>query len=285
MLNGEDNIVISLFTRNDMLKDIRKLLIQPGKHMDLSKVDPDDTFGNKRDELDGKLPKLKSSMSELQYKLYIENEKALLIVLQGMDTSGKDGVIRHVISAFNPVSCRVESFKVPTSEELAHDFLWRIHKTVPRKGFVVVFNRSHYEDVVEVRVQKLVPESTCLKRFDQIKQFEKMLSENNVKILKFYLHISKEEQKKRLLDRLSNREKRWKVNEDDYEKRKKWDKYMSAYTDAINNCSTKQAPWYVIPANKKWFRNWVISEIITNAMTEMKIKYPQLSSQFNNIKI
>lgn len=268
-----------------MLKDIRKLLIQPGKHMDLSKVDPDDTFGKKRDELDSKLPKLKSSMSELQYKLYIENERALLIVLQGMDTSGKDGVIRHVIRAFNPVSCRVESFKVPTSEELAHDFLWRIHKTIPRKGFVVVFNRSHYEDVVEVRVQKLVPESTCLERFDQIKQFEKMLSENNVKILKFYLHISKEEQKKRLLDRLSNPEKRWKVNEDDYEKRKKWDKYISAYTDAINNCSTKQAPWYVIPANKKWFRNWVISEIITNAMTEMKIKYPQLSSQFNNIKI
>ncbi len=268
-----------------MLKDIRKLLIQPGKHMNLSKFDPDDTFGKKRDELDSKLPKIKSLMSELQYKLYIENEKALLIVLQGMDTSGKDGVIRHVISAFNPVSCRVESFKVPTSEELAHDFLWRIHKTVPRKGYVVVFNRSHYEDVVEVRVQKLAPESTCLNRFDQIRQFEKMLSENNVKILKFYLHISKEEQKKRLLDRLSNPEKRWKVNEDDYEKRKKWDKYMSTYTDAINNCSIKQAPWYVIPANKKWFRNWVISEIITNTMTEMKIKYPQLSSQFNNIKI
>ncbi|HEX5672744.1 MAG TPA: PPK2 family polyphosphate kinase [Nitrososphaeraceae archaeon] len=283
MSNGEDNIVISLITRNGMLKEIRKLLIQPGKHMDLSKFDPDDTFGKKRDELDSKLPKIKSLMSELQYKLYIENEKALLIVLQGMDTSGKDGVIRHVISAFNPVSCRVESFKVPASEELAHDFLWRIHKTVPRKGFVVVFNRSHYEDVVEVRVQKLAPESTCLKRFDQIRQFEKMLSENNVKILKFYLHISKEEQKKRLLDRLSNPEERW--NEDDYEKRKKWDKYMSAYTDAINNCSIRQAPWYVIPANKKWFRNWVISKIITNAMTEMKIKNLQLSSQFNNIKI
>jgi PPK2 family polyphosphate:nucleotide phosphotransferase len=268
-----------------MLKDIKKLLIQPGKRVELSKFDPDDTFGKKRDDLDNKLPKLKSSMSELQYKLYIENEKALLIVLQGMDTSGKDGVIRHVISAFNPVSCRVESFKVPTSDELAHDFLWRIHKTVPRKGFVSVFNRSHYEDVVEVRVAKLAPESTCLKRFDQIRQFEIMLSENNVKILKFFLHISKDEQKKRLQDRLSIPEKRWKVNEDDFEKRKKWDKYMSAYTDAINNCSIKQAPWYVIPANKKWFRNWVISEIITKEMTEMKIKYPQFSSQYDKIKI
>jgi PPK2 family polyphosphate:nucleotide phosphotransferase len=268
-----------------MLKDIKKLLIQPRKRIDLSKFDPDDSFGKKRDELDNKLPVLKSSMSELQYKLYIENEKALLIVLQGMDTSGKDGVIRDVISAFNPVSCRVESFKVPTSEELAHDFLWRIHKTVPRKGFVSVFNRSHYEDVVEVRVQKLAPESTFLNRFDQIRQFEIMLSANNVKILKFYLHISKDEQKKRLRDRLSNPEKRWKINEDDFEKRKKWDKYMSAYSDAINNCSIKQAPWYVIPANKKWFRNWVISEIIIKAMTEMKIRYPQFSSQYDNIKI
>jgi len=267
-----------------MLKDIKKLLIQPGKRMDLSKFDPDDTFGKKRDDLDKKLPILKSSMSEFQYKLYIENEKALLIVLQGMDTSGKDGVIRHVISAFNPVSCRVESFKVPTSEELAHDFLWRIHKTVPRKGFVSVFNRSHYEDVVEVRVQKLVPESAYLKRFDQIREFETMLSENNVKILKFYLHISKDEQKKRLLERLSNPEKRSKVNEDDFEKRKKWDKYMTAYTDALNNCSIKLAPWYVIPANKKWFRNWVISEIITKAMREMKIEYPQFSSQYDTIK-
>ena len=268
-----------------MLKYIKNLLIQPGKRMDLSKFDPDDTFGKKRDDLDKKLPILKSSMTEFQNKLYIENEKALLIVLQGMDTSGKDGVIRHVISAFNPVSCRVESFKVPTSEELAHDFLWRIHKTVPRKGFVSVFNRSHYEDVVEVRVQKQVLESNCLKRFDQIRQFEIMLSENNVKILKFYLHISKDEQKKRLLERLSNPQKRWKINEDDFEKHKKWERYMTAYTDAINNCSIKQAPWYVIPANNKWFRNWIISEIIAKEMREMKIKYPQFSSQYDNIKI
>lgn len=260
-------------------------MIPTAGRMDLSRFDPDDTFGKTREELDNKLPKLKSLMSDLQYRFYVENEKSLLIVLQGMDTSGKDGTIRHVISAFNPASCRVESFKVPTSEELAHDFLWRIHKALPRKGFVGVFNRSHYEDVVEARVQNLIPESTCLRRINQIRQFEIMLAENDVKILKFYLHISKQEQKKRLLERLSDPEKRWKVDEQDSKKRKKWGQYMNVYTDTINSCSMKHAPWYVIPANKKWFRNWAISEIITNAMTEMKIKYPQLSSQFNNIKI
>jgi PPK2 family polyphosphate:nucleotide phosphotransferase len=268
---------------NYIMKDIKELLIPTAGRMDLSKFDPDDTLGKTRDELDNKLPKLKSLMSELQYKLYVENEKSLLIVLQGMDTSGKDGIIRHVISAFNPVSCRVESFKVPTSEELAHDFLWRIHKAVPQKGFVGLFNRSHYEDVVEARVQNLVPESMHLKRINQIRQFEIMLAENNVKILKFYLHISKQEQKKRLLERLSDPEKQWKVDEEDYKNRKKWGEYMNAYTDAINNCSIKQAPWYVIPANSKWFRNWAISRIITNTLIEMKIRYPK-SSHHKNMK-
>lgn len=267
------------------MKDIKELLIPTAGRMDLSKFDPDDTFGKTRDELDDKLPKLKSIMSELQYKLFVENEKSLLIVLQGMDTSGKDGTIRHVISAFNPASCRVESFKVPTSEELAHDFLWRIHKAVPRKGFVGVFNRSHYEDVVEARVQNLVSKSVVLKRINQIRQFEIMLAENNVKILKFYLHISKQEQEKRLLERLSDPEKQWKVAEDDHKKRKKWGEYMNTYTDAISNCSIKEAPWYVIPANRKWFRNWAISKIITNTLIEMKIRYPKSSPHHKNMKI
>lgn len=260
-------------------------MIPTAGRMDLSRFDPDDTFGKTREELDNKLPKLKSLMSDLQYRLYVENEKSLLIVLQGMDTSGKDGTIRHVISAFNPASCRVESFKVPTSEELAHDFLWRIHKALPRKGFVGVFNRSHYEDVVEARVQNLIPESTCLRRINQIRQFEIMLAENDVKILKFYLHISKQEQKKRLLERLSDPEKRWKVDEQDSKKRKKWGQYMNVYTDTINSCSMKHAPWYVIPANKKWFRNWAISKIITNTLIEMKIRYPISFSHHKNMKI
>ena len=278
-------IVISMLVGNYLMKDIKELLIPTAGHMDLSKFDPDDTFGKTRDELDNKLPKLKSIMSKLQYKLYVENEKSLLVVLQGMDTSGKDGTIRHVISAFNPASCRVESFKVPTSEELAHDFLWRIHKAVPRKGFVGVFNRSHYEDVIEARVQNWVTESMLLKRINQIRQFEIMLAENNVKILKFYLHISKQEQKKRFLERLSDPEKQWKVAKDDSKKRKKWGEYMNAYTDAISNCSIKEAPWYVIPANKKWFRNWAISKIITNTLIQMKIRYPKSSPHHKNMKI
>jgi len=267
------------------LKEIRELLIRPSSGFRLSNLDPDNTFGTNQKDLDSELPKLKSIMSELQYKLYIENEKSLLIVLQGMDTSGKDGTIRHVISAFNPVSCSVDSFKVPTTEELAHDFLWRIHKVVPRRGFVGVFNRSHYEDVVDPRIQKSVPKIVWFQRYDQINQFEIMLAKNKVKILKFFLHISKQEQKKRLLDRLSDPEKRWKVNKEDYKKRKKWEQYMTAYTDAIFHCSVREAPWYVIPANKKWFRNWVISKIIVNALIEMKIKYPKFSPSDKNMKI
>ena len=277
-------IVISMVVGKQIMKDIKELLIPTARRIDLSKFDPDDTFGKTRDEVDDKLPKLKSIMSELQYKLFVENEKSLLIVLQGMDTSGKDGTIRHVISAFNPASCRVESFKMPTSEELAHDFLWRIHKAVPRKGFVGVFNRSHYEDVVEARVQKLVAKSMILKRINQIRQFEIMLAENNVKILKFYLHISKQEQKQRIVERWSDPEKQWKVAEDDRKKRKKWGEYMNAYTHAISNCSIKEAPWYVVPANNKWFRNWAISRIITNTLIEMKIRYPK-SSHHKNMKI
>lgn len=267
------------------MKEIRELLIRPTSGLNFSSFDPGNTFGRSQKELDNELPKLKSIMSKLQYKLYIENEKSLLIVLQGMDASGKDGTIRHVISAFNPVSCSVQSFKIPTTEELAHDFLWRIHKVVPRRGFVGVFNRSHYEDVVEARVQKLVPKIVWSQRYDQINQFEIMLAKNKVKILKFFLHISKQEQKERLIDRLSHPEKRWKVNKEDYEKRKKWGQYMIAYANAIFHCSVREAPWYVIPANKKWFRNWVISKIIVNTLIEMKIKYPKFAPLDKKMKI
>lgn len=267
------------------MKEIGELLIRPTSGLNFSSFDPGNTFGRSQKELDNELPKLKSIMSKLQYKLYIENEKSLLIVLQGMDASGKDGTIRHVISAFNPVSCSVESFKKPTTEELAHDFLWRIHKVVPRRGFVGVFNRSHYEDVVEARVQKLVPKIVWSQRYDQINQFEIMLAKNKVKILKFFLHISKQEQKERLIDRLSDPEKRWKVNKEDYEKRKKWAQYMTAYANAIFHCSVREAPWYVIPANKKWFRNWVISKIIVNTLIEMKIKYPKFAPLDKKMKI
>ena len=270
-----DSLITRSVIEKFILKEIEQLLIRPTESFKLSNFDPDDTFGKNHEHLDNELDKLKSIMERLQYKLYVENERSLLIIIQGMDASGKDGIVRHVISAFNPISCTVKSYKTPTTEELAHDFLWRVHNAVPRKGFVGVFNRSHYEDVIEVRVQNLVPKSVWFQRFNQIKQFEKMLAENKVKILKFFLHISKQEQKQRLHDRLSHPDKRWKVNVEDYKKRKKWPQYMTAYTDAIMNCTMNEAPWYVIPANYKWFRNWAVAKIITNALTEMELKYPK----------
>src|SRR6266540_3977167 len=258
-----------------MRNEVNSLLVNPSASVKLSKLAPDTTFGTKKEELMKDLNKLVIKMEELQHKLYVENKNALLIVLQGMDTSGKDGVITHVMKGFNPLSCRVESFKAPAGEELAHDYLWRIHKVTPQKGFIGVFNRSHYEDIIEPRVWNLVPKSVYMQRYDDIIQFEKYLSDNKIRILKYFLHISKQEQKKRLLARLSHPSKRWKVNEEDFEKRKKWTKYMQAYEDVICRCSTKWAPWYIIPSNNKFFRNWVIAKILVETLRERKIKYPK----------
>jgi PPK2 family polyphosphate:nucleotide phosphotransferase len=258
-----------------MKNEVKSLLVQPSASMKLSKIDPDTTFGIKKEKLMDDLAELVETMEEFQHKLYVENKKALLIVLQGMDTSGKDGVITHVMKGFNPLSCRVESFKAPAGEELAHDFLWRIHKVTPQKGFIGVFNRSHYEDIIEPQVWNLFPKSVYMERYDNIIQFEKYLSDNKIKIIKFYLHISKEEQKERLLSRLSHPSKRWKVNEEDFQKRNKWAKYMQAYEDVINRCSTKWAPWYIIPSNNKCFRNWAIARIVVETLKEIKPKYPK----------
>lgn len=257
------------------LNEIKDLLITGSTNVKLSRWDPDDTFSKNQEDLTLELLKIHEIMAELQYRLYIENKKSLLIILQGMDTSGKDGTIRHVIKAFNPISCKVDSFKVPSNEEIAHDFLWRIHMKVPQKGFIGVFNRSHYEDIIEVGVQNLFPKAIWSRRYEQINQFEKHLAENNVKIVKLFLHISKQEQKERLMERLSHPSKRWKVNDEDFEKRKKWNEYMKAYEEVIRRCSTHYAPWYIIPADKKWFRNWIIASIITNALQEMKVRYPK----------
>jgi PPK2 family polyphosphate:nucleotide phosphotransferase len=258
-----------------MKNEVKSLLVDPSASMKLSKIDPDTMFGIKKEKLMDDLAKLVETMEEFQHKLYVENKKALLIVLQGMDTSGKDGVITHVMKGFNPLSCRVESFKAPAGEELAHDFLWRIHKVTPQKGFIGVFNRSHYEDIIEPQVWNLFPKSVYMERYDNIIQFEKYLSDNKIKIIKFYLHISKEEQKKRLLSRLSHPSKRWKVNEEDFQKRKKWAKYMQAYEDVINRCSKKWAPWYIIPSNNKCFRNWAIAKIVVETLKDMRPKYPK----------
>jgi len=192
-----------------------------------------------------------------------------------MDASGKDGTIRHVMYGVNPQVCSVTSFKAPTSEELDHDFLWRIHNAVPPRGEIGIFNRSHYEDVLIVRVHDLVPKTVWSARYEQINDFEKMLSKNNVTILKFFLHISKDEQKERLQERLNDPTKNWKMNPEDLKERELWDDYQKAYEVAIEKCSTKYAPWYIIPANKKWFRNIAVSEIIIETLENLKMKFPK----------
>jgi PPK2 family polyphosphate:nucleotide phosphotransferase len=213
-------------------------------------------------------------LSELQRLLYAENKHALLIVLQALDAGGKDGTIRHVMSGVNPQGCRVTSFKVPSAEEADHDYLWRIHKAVPRKGEIGIFNRSHYEDIVAVRVRNLQPEPVWSARYDQINAFERLLSENGVTILKFFLHISKDEQRERLLARIEDPAKHWKVNPGDWEDRRRWDEFMDAFEAVLSRCSTEHAPWYVIPANRKWFRNMAISQIILDTLEEMDMQYP-----------
>lgn len=262
------------------MDQIEKLCVTPlkeGKRDDevsLSKWDPDDTFGKEKEEIEKELDEILPELSELQYKLYAEREKSLLNILQGTDASGKDGVIRNVIRVFNPAGCKVESFKVPTSEELSHDFLWRIHRVIPSKGYIGVFNRSHYEDVIEVRVNNIVSKTIWSQRYRQINDFERHLSENNIRIVKFFLYISKKEQTDRLRDRVLDPSENWKVSAEDYARTKKWDLYIKAYEDALKLCSTEWTPWYVVPANKKWFRNWVVAKVIRENLLKLDPNFP-----------
>jgi PPK2 family polyphosphate:nucleotide phosphotransferase len=260
------------------MKIHNRLLVTPGKKTKLSDIDPDDTLGLKNDEKSNKmLHKLIARLDDLQYRLYASKTYSLLIVLQGIDGAGKDGTIRHVMSGANPQGCRVTSFKAPSAEEAAHDFLWRIHNAIPDRGAIGIFNRSHYEDVLVVRVHKLVPESIWSRRYKQINHFERILAENNVKILKFYLHISKEEQKKRFQQRLEDRTKWWKLSPTDFQERRYWNDYMHAYEDVLRYCSTPWAPWYIIPANKNWFRNLAVSHIIVKTLEDLNMKFPKPS--------
>jgi PPK2 family polyphosphate:nucleotide phosphotransferase len=260
------------------MKIHNRLLVAPGKKTKLSDIDPDDTLGLKNDEKSQKmLQKLIARLDELQYLLYASKKYSLLIVLQGIDGAGKDGTIRHVMSGVNPQGCRVTSFKAPSAEEAAHDFLWRIHNAIPDRGEIGIFNRSHYEDVLVVRVHKLVPESIWSRRYKEINRFERILAENNVKILKFYLHISKEEQKKRFQQRLEDRTKWWKLSPTDFQERRYWNDYMDAYEDVLRYCSTPWAPWYIIPANKNWFRNLAVSHIIVKTLEDLNMKFPKPS--------
>jgi PPK2 family polyphosphate:nucleotide phosphotransferase len=222
-------------------------------------------------------------LAELEYLLYAENRRALLVVLQAMDGGGKDGTIRHVMTGLNPQSCRVTAFKAPSAAELAHDFLWRVHAAAPAKGEIGIFNRSHYEDVLVVRVRRLAPRSVWSRRYRAINEFERTLAESGVVILKFFLHISKREQAKRLRARLEDPTKNWKLNPTDFEDRGRWGRYMQAYEAALGRCSTPHAPWFVIPANKKWFRNLAVSEIMVGALERLHMKLPK--AKFDPSKI
>jgi len=266
--------------------DYRKLFqVKPGHRVKLAKIDPDDTAGfkSKKHALD-KLNENKRLLTELQYNLYAEGEQSILIVLQAMDAAGKDGVINHVMAPMNPQGCRVQAFKAPTTEEREHDFLWRVHKHVPRDGEVVIFNRSHYEDVLVVRVHDLVPKKVWSKRYEAINEFEKLLASNNTKIVKFYLHISKDEQLDRFVKRLREKDKHWKISDSDYPERAYWNDYQKAFEDAISKTSSRHAPWYVIPANHKWFRNLAVSEILVETMKSMKMEIPSPSVDIDEIK-
>ena len=261
--------------------------VKPGKRVDLNRWDPDDTIAldGSEEEAQDRLVKLNRQLEDLQELLYAEGKRRLLVVLQAMDTGGKDGTIRHVFEGVNPLGVKVASFKVPTQEELGHDFLWRVHKQTPAKGEITIFNRSHYEDVLVVRVHRLVPPEVCRGRYGRINDFERMLAEEGATILKFFLHISKEEQKKRLQARLDERDKRWKFNVGDLKERRLWSAYMEAYVDAIGKTSTQWAPWYIVPANHKWYRNLVVCTVIVETLKSLKMRYPEPEVNLDRIVI
>ena len=228
---------------------------------------------------------LRDELIEIQRRLYAEDKHKLLIVFQAMDAGGKDGTIRRIFRGVNPQGVRVNSFKVPSKLELSHDFLWRVHKVVPQRGMIGVFNRSHYEDVLVVRVHKIVPETVWRPRYELINQFEKLLASTGTKILKFYLHISKDEQRNRFQDRIDEPEKNWKFSLEDLEKRKMWDRYMKAYEDMLANTGTAWAPWHLIPSDQKWYRNLAITQVIINALRDLDPQYPEPETDLSGIVV
>jgi PPK2 family polyphosphate:nucleotide phosphotransferase len=259
--------------------------IKPGSKVNLGKIDAGYHSGYADEEsTTAELKKYSERLTELQALMYAENKHSLLIVLQAMDGGGKDGTIHHVMAAMNPQGCSVVGFKVPTAEELAHDYLWRIHKTTPGKGHITVFNRSHYEDVLVVRVHNLVPKEVWSKRYNEINAFERELTNSGTTIVKFFLHIDMEEQLKRFRDRLDEPDKQWKISDSDYTEREYWEDYQRAYMDVLSKCSFNYAPWYVIPANHKWFRDLAVSQILVETMEGLKMKYPEPSVDLIAIK-
>jgi len=253
-----------------------KYQVKPNAKIKLDDWDPEDTsrFDGNKGDAKIELVRLTEKLEELQELLYAEGKNKILVVLQGMDTAGKDGVIRHVFEGVNPQGVRVASFKVPTPIEVAHDYLWRIHQHTPAKGEIVIFNRSHYEDVLVVRVHNLTPKKVWQKRYSQINRFEEMLADEGTVILKFFLHISLDEQKRRLQSRLDDPAKHWKFSVNDLKERKYWPDYIKAYEAVLSKTSTAKAPWFIVPSNHKWYRNLVIGTILVNTLTSLRMNYP-----------
>ena len=251
----------------------------------LRDFDPDDCGGVEKDETRDKTRKLCERIGELQHLLYANATHAVIILLQGMDGSGKDSTGASVLEFVTPAGVQTTNFKAPSAEELAHDFLWRVHKAVPRYGCIGLFNRSHYEDVLIVRVLGLQPEKVWRDRYEQINAFEKLISDNRVVLLKFFLHISKEEQAERFRERLDNPTKHWKFSVADLKMRERWDDFQRAYEDAINQCSTKHAPWHIVPANRKWFRDYVVASAVVDALEQLNLKWPKCKDDLSKVKI
>ncbi|MBU4254283.1 MAG: polyphosphate kinase 2 family protein [Acidobacteria bacterium] len=266
---------------------MNKYRVKPGQKVDLGRWDPNDQGDLKGGKEEGKevLKPLTSRLEELQELLYAEHKHKVLIVLQARDAGGKDGTIRHVFDRVNPQGVKVASFKVPTPLELDHDYLWRIHRHTPGKGEIVIFNRSHYEDVLVVRVHNLAPESVWSRRYRHMREFERLLAEEGTTILKFFLHIDRDEQKKRFQARLDAPHKQWKFSLGDLEERKLWDEYRKAYEIMLSETSTEWAPWYVIPANRKWYRNLAVSRIIIDALEKLKMDYPKPEDDLSGVVI
>jgi len=266
---------------------MKKYLVNPGDKVDLRKCDPNDKsyFKGDKEKSKDELLKINARLEELQEMLYAEHKNRILIVLQAMDSGGKDGTIRHVFDGVNPQGVKVASFKVPTKEELDHDYLWRVHKHTPGKGEIVIFNRSHYEDILVVRVHDLVPKSVWRRRFKHIRDFERILADEGTTILKFFLHIDLDEQKERFQARLDTPHKRWKFRLGDLEERKLWDNYLTAYEEAISKTSTDWAPWYIVPANSKWYRNLIISRIIVETLESLNMSYPKPEENLDGVVI
>ena len=264
---------------------VNKFRVEPGSKVKLGKIDAG--FKDKNESQAQALPEIETfnqQLHDLQYLMYAEGKRSLLICLQGRDAAGKDGTINHVLGAMNPQGCTVTGFKVPSKEEAYHDFLWRYHRAAPEKGHVAIFNRSHYEDVLVVRVHNLVPKKVWSARYAHINNFEKLLSDNGTHILKFYLHIDPAEQLERFKQRIDDPARHWKISEGDYAERSYWDAYTEAFEDALSKCSTEHAPWFIIPSNHKWFRNLAVSRIVTEALKSLNMKFPEPTVDINEIK-